>query len=271
MYSSREGFSCSFRPLRTRYTDVDIPAIAQWSQTLLLVVLRLTPPLAFAPPFTMIKVPSQVRVCLILSLSFALSSGLPLEAQKFHGELYSAATGELALGISMALALQLTFAMIGVAGRMLDIQAGFGLAFLIDPSTKAQTPLFAAVFGYAAGIIFMWTGGLADLLGVLEASFRLIPPGHASGPTDIAPLLRFMAAVTSLSFGVVALATIVLFLIDVSIALLSRTLPQMNVLVLGFQVKSLATLLLLPITLGVGGAAIARMLRLATDSMLAIG
>jgi flagellar biosynthetic protein FliR len=50
------------------------------------------------------------------------------------------------------------------------------------------------------------------------------------------------------------------------IAALSRTLPQMNVLVLGFQVKSIATLVLLPVVLAWSSAAILRILRLALEA-----
>lgn len=247
-----------------------IADITDWSLGVMLVALRITPTLAFSPPFTLIKVPSVVRATVILSLAFAIASGLPTRPQPFGDAVYGAAIGELAYGLTMALGLQFAFAMIGVAGRMLDIQAGFGLAFLIDPTTRAQMPLFAAVLGYAAGIIFLWSGGLPDMLGVLQASFAKYPLGAATGPSAIGPMVDYLSVITSLSLGVTALATIVLFLVDISIALLSRTLPQMNMLVLGFQIKSFATLLILPIMLGAGAAAIARILRIATEAMLRI-
>jgi len=64
---------------------------------------------------------------------------------------------------------------------------------------------------------------------------------------------------------------LLLFLIDAVVAMVSRTLPQMNVLMLGFQVKSLAALFLLPATLGLGLATLARIVRLAIEAMVEIG
>ena len=56
-------------------------------------------------------------------------------------------------------------------------------------------------------------------------------------------------------------------LLDLAIAFMSRTLPQMNVLLLGFQVKSMATLVMLPIALAVSGGLFLRLLRTALQGM----
>ena len=71
-----------------------------------------------------------------------------------------------------------------------------------------------------------------------------------------------------MAFGGAGLVLLVLFSIDLAIALMSRTLPQMNVLFLGFQVKSIATLVLLPIALAGSAALYLRILRFAFTTML---
>lgn len=245
-------------------------ALAADLNRVLLVSLRIGPLFAFAPPFTLLRVPGPVRVMLILALAAALlrlsPSSTPIELPGF----VIAALGELSLGIAIALALQLAFSAIGMAGRALDIQAGFGLAFLIDPTTKAQTPLIGAVFAYAAAAVFFATSAPYDLLATLALSFEKIPIGTAFAARGLGDLLAFLGAVSILALGVVGLAMLVLFLIDLVIALLSRTLPQMNVLVLGFQVKSLAMLFLLPATIGLSLASIARIVRLASETMIGL-
>ena len=60
---------------------------------------------------------------------------------------------------------------------------------------------------------------------------------------------------------------LVLFLLDLIVAFLSRTLPQMNVLLLGFQVKALATIAALPLALSFSGALFARLMRTALETM----
>jgi flagellar biosynthetic protein FliR len=236
----------------------------------LLASLRLVPVFGFSPPFTLVKLPATVRVVLVLALANAMVGGGPAAHALRDTGYVLAAFGEMTMGIAMALALQLAFAAIAMAGRALDIQAGFGLAFIIDPTTKAQTPLVGAVFTYAAAAVFFATEAPHDLLAVLAASFDRVPLGTALAPHDLAPLLGFLGTVSIVAFGLVGLAVLTLFLIDLAIAMLSRTLPQMNVLVLGFQVKAMATLLLLPATLALAGAGIVRIIRLALEAMLAM-
>jgi flagellar biosynthesis protein FliR len=239
--------------------------------SILLLTLRIGPVFAFAPPFTLLGIPASVRLILVFVVSvtmldLARTRGALAEVQEFG----LAAIGELSLGIAMALALQLAFAMIAVVGRALDVQSGFGLAFLIDPTTRTQTPLIGALFGYAAAAVFFATNGPHDVLAALAASLEAVPLGHAFQEPEIGRLVGFLGAVSVIALGVAGLAMMMLFMIDAVVAMVSRTLPQMNVLVLGFQVKSLAILFLLPATLAFGLAAIARILRLATEVMASL-
>lgn len=234
--------------------------------SVLLGSLRLAPLIAFTPPFTLIKVPTTARATIVVALAAGMTDG-SVSFSRGMGGLVGAACGELVLGLAMALPLQLAFALIGISGRALDIQVGFGLAFLLDPKTKAQMPLIGALFTYAAGAMFFLSSGPADLVAVLAAGFVAIPVGAASALPDPGALLGFLGAGSLIALGLVGLAMIVLFLIDLVIAMMSRTLPQMNMLVFGFQVKALATLVLLPMTLGLAGAGMLRLIRLALEAM----
>jgi flagellar biosynthetic protein FliR len=153
-----------------------------------------------------------------------------------------------------------------MAGRALDIQAGFGLAFLLDPKTKTQVPLIGALFTYAAAAIFFLTSGPTDLLAILGASFAAVPVGSAISPQDPGVLLGFLATASVIALGIVGLAVTALFLIDLVVAMMSRTSPQMNVLVLGFQVKSMTTLVLLPMTLAYSAAGMLRLIDMALEA-----
>ena len=100
------------------------------------------------------------------------------------------------------------------------------------------------------------------MLGIVRASLDSIPLGgrYFSLDTTLAPhLTSFLSVMFVMAFGVAGGAILCLFLADLSIAMLSRTVPQMNVLILGLQVKTLLILVVLPITFGVAGALLARM------------
>lgn len=237
----------------------------------LLVSLRIAPTLAFAPPFTLTRVPALVRVSLGLGLAAWLVAGHPDQTSgvvTHAGGLIATAASELMLGITLSLALQLAFGALLTAGRAIDIQAGFGLAVLIDPTTRAQLPLVGMLFSYAAAAIFFATDGPADLLAIWSASIDQVPLGGAGIGADIGTLSAYISSVFAMAFGLGGLVMLALFLADAAIAFMSRTLPQMNVMLMGFQVKAIVTLAVLPAAIAVSGALFLRMLRFALETTL---
>lgn len=236
----------------------------------LLISLRIAPTLAFAQPFTLLRVPATVRLMLSISLAAWLVAANPeatWQSGFWSAGLPIVAANELLLGITLALALQLAFAALLVAGRAIDIQAGFGLAVLVDPATRAAMPLVGTVFAYLGGAIFFAIGGPADLLAIWAASVDRVPlGGAAAGSADPGVLIDYMGVVFLMAIGLAGLVLLVLFILDLAIAFLSRTMPQMNVLLLGFQVKAIATLAVLPIALPLSGALFVRLLRHALET-----
>ena len=239
----------------------------------LLVALRLAPVLAFAQPFTLLRVPVLARVLMAIGLSLWLVDARPaLTSDRLAGQgLIGLLFGELAVGVAIALALQLAFAAILWAGQVLDFQAGFGLATLADPTTQNEQPLAGTVLAYAAAAVFFTTGAQYDLLALWIASLEALPLGYGMLEPDMAALGSYIGGLFFVALGLVGATMLAIFLADLVIAFLSRTLPQMNVLVLGFQVKAMVTLVLLPATLALAGAGIVRIIRLALEAMLAIG
>jgi flagellar biosynthetic protein FliR len=241
-----------------------------WVFSSLLLSLRVAPVFALAPPFSLTRVPVLFRVLFGIGISACIVSSLPAAALIGHvspGSLVVTAARELFLGSIFVLAFQVTFGALYMAGRTIDIQAGFGLALLIDPSTRGQMPLIGTLFAYAAAAVFFALDGHLNLLRLMSASLQAIPLGAGHAPVGIGRLAAFMSAVFTTSLGVAGGAILCLFLADGAIALLSRTVPQMNVLVLGFQVKTILLLLVLPTTFGFAGALLARMAALTLEAI----
>lgn len=241
-----------------------------WVMSCALVGLRVAPVFALAPPFTLTRVPAVFRMLLGLGMAACLVAANP-EATRVGDAslswLLPAAARELMLGAVFVMAFQVTFGALYVAGRTLDIQAGFGLATLIDPTNRNATPLIGTLFALIGGVVFFALNGPGELLRLMSASLDAMPLGTGRLPEALAGLTGFITVVFLTSFGVAGGVMLCLFLADLAIALLSRTVPQMNVLVLGFQVKTILLLLVLPASFGVAGALIARMTSLTLQAI----
>lgn len=242
-------------------TAISDPVI-DWVVASLLLSLRIAPVLTFAPPFTLVRTPALLRLLLGLTLSGLMVGGAgsaisvpPIEI----GPLIEAGARELMVGAIVVFAFQAAFAAIYVAGRTVDIQAGFGLASVVDPGSGVQTPLIGSIYAYAAGAVFFGMNGHLDLMRMLAASLEIVPLGSGGDVPNIGALSAFMATVFTIAFGVAGGIILALFITDLAIALVSRTAPQLNVLVLGFQVKTVLVLVALPLTLGTSAALLARL------------
>lgn len=241
-----------------------------WALSALLLSLRVAPVFAFAPPFTLVRMPATFRMLLGLGIAACIAGANPAAAALTDvsaGALMLIAVKELLIGIIFLVAFQLTFAALQVAGRTIDIQAGFGLSLLIDPTTRGSVPLVGTLFVYAAAAIFFAEGGHGELLRLFAASLDAVPLGTYQLPATPVHLIAFISAVFLTAFGVAAGAILALFVCDLAIAMLSRTVPQMNVLILGFQVKTLVLLIVLPVTFGTAGALLARMTRITIEAL----
>ncbi|KSB91852.1 hypothetical protein AS593_07455 [Caulobacter vibrioides] len=244
--------------------------LVDWAFSAVLLSLRIAPVFALAPPFTLTRVPATFRALFGVGVAACMASGLPADAaiaDLSAGGLLVAAARELALGGIFVMAFQVTFGAIYFVGRTLDIQAGFGLAMLIDPTTNNQTPLIGTLFAYLAGAIFFAMDGHGQLLRIFAATLDAMPLGAGHFPASTQSLTRFISIVFLTGFGVGGGAILCLFLADLAITALSRTVPQMNVLILGLQVKGLLLLVVLPATFGVAGSLLARMMVILLESL----
>jgi len=174
---------------------------------------------------------------------------------------------ELLIGIALAMPFQYLFAGLYIAGRAVDIQSGLGMALVLDPSSRSQAPLVGTIIAYLACCIFFSSGGTGDVLRIVAGSLRVVPLGMPSHPGEVATVAAQLTTMCTLSFGLVGGIILALFLTDMIIAVLARSVPQMNALMIGIQVKVLVLLALLPIVLGLSGALLARMIALTLQAM----
>jgi flagellar biosynthesis protein FliR len=244
--------------------------MAIWLASAVLLSLRIAPVFLFAPPFTLTRVPKLFLWLFGLGIAMTLVAAYPESARVSDtrpATLVLGAARELMLGLVPVLALQVMFGALAMVGRTIDIQSGLGFALLIDPTTRGQTPLIGTIFAYLAGAMFFAIDGHLDLLRFFVASLQMVPVGATYDGASAASLTAYVSTTFVAAFGAGASIILVLFLIDVAVAMLSRTVPQMNALLLGIQVKALALLAVLPVAIAVSSVVFAR---LATDALRAM-
>ena len=214
-------------------------------------------PFAWAPLIARIALTMALAALAITA--FAPSPALAGFGHPLHLVLMGAR--ELLLGLALSFAVVLPSAALDFAGRLIDMQAGFGAASLLNPATQAPEALVGRALSLTAIAVFFSTGLDRTLVRGLLASVSIVPLGGGYALAGDGTLLSLLGAQFLLGFTIVAPVMIGLFAIDLAVTLASRSMPQANVYFLALPLKIGAALLLLAITLRYAPLTVERLYR----------
>lgn len=217
-----------------------------WACGVMLIAVRLATLFVATPVFGSVPVPARAKIVLIIALAVGLAGAVQLPSmQQSLSWLVSAMISELIIGAAMASALFAGFGAFHFGGRLLDFQSGYGIAGLVDIATHNNAPLLGTLFSMLAVLIFFTVDGHLAMLKVLQLSFLRLPIGAGISNLDIGALIAYFGTCFVFGFAIVAPVVLCLFLVDIGMAFMSRTMPQMNVFVMSLGLKVLVGWLVL--------------------------
>lgn len=231
---------------------LDIAAV----MTVFLVTVRFAALFLLTPLFAVAQIPVRVRVLFLLALAFVMVAGLgtvQVATPLSMAELLRAVFNELIVGAALAFGVFAAFAAFLFGGRILDFQMGFGVANLIDPATNTQGPLLGTALNMMAVIIFFLLNGHHMMIRGLAYSLEKIPPGAPVRALSLEAIVSQFGVMFIYGLAVVAPAVFTLLLLDVGMAVAARTMPQVNMFIIGFPLKIFMGLVMLALSLNYMG------------------
>ncbi len=233
----------------------------QWMMVFSLVLTRVAGLLLSAPFYGALTVPVKVRALLAVALA-ALLTPLQIHVQITPPTTLSGMAplllDEMMIGVSLGLGAQLLFAAAQVAGQLAGQLGGMQMADTLNPTSGTNAPLFAQLLDLTTLGVFVVVGGPGQLLGALLVTFQRLPPGQAEIPVYF---VHYYVALLASGFelGIRMGAPIILSLLlsMILLGLIGRTVPQLNVLQVGFNVNAAVMMVSLLLTLQVGFWAVA--------------
>ena len=227
-----------------------------WLTGTLLLAARVAAATMLTPIFgpTQIPAPVRVTIALVLAAFLVLAVPAPLPPLDNAVDLAVATLGELLIGASLAFGFLVAYAATQVAGRVLDVQLGYGAASILNPTTQVPAPLIGSVLGMAAVAVFLGLDGHHVLIRALALSVEHYPPGRLALDMDLGEHLKFSGAMFTFGLALAAPVMLSLLLSDIALAVLARSMPQLNVFVLSFSVKIMLGLMGLAVSIKFAGA-----------------
>ncbi|MDD4343274.1 MAG: flagellar biosynthetic protein FliR [Eubacteriales bacterium] len=210
--------------------------------TYLMVFFRIIGFLIIAPLFSSRNVLSMMKAALAMLISILVvptmvdTPFLTIESSLLLFFIY--ALSEFAIGLSIGFVATLFFDAINLAGQLIDMQMGFGIVNVVDPQSGAQMPVMGTFKYFLTMFFYLSLNGHILLLDALMKSYQIIPLGNFTVDMN---LMNFIIYITTNLFVValkIALPYVgALFATDFILGIIARTVPQMNVFMIGMPLK----------------------------------
>jgi len=221
----------------------------------MLVFTRVSAMLLTLPVFGYQTVPGKVR--LMLSLAITLLIAMPLSKEMTitydsHWELFSIVGSELLIGLMIGIGARFIFEAVTIAGSFISMQVGMGMMQVVDPNSSQQQPIVSQLLFMVVLVYFLALDGHHMLLEALFNSFKLIVPGGARFQSELG--VHFISGgslMYDLAFRLAAPALVFLILIDISLAFVTRMMPQANIFFISLPLKLGVGMVILILTLNI--------------------
>ena len=222
---------------------------------LILVFIRLTSFFLVAKSLFPKGTPPILKGAIGMILSFAIISGINyqvvLEINNNYMLVYSVVS-EIMSGVILGFIANMIFEFIRMAGGYMDIQIGLSMMNILDPSSETTSTPFSNLSYFISMVIFFIIDGHHLLIKCLIQSFKVVNIGQNIVFQDtFSVVLDAFREYFVVGVKIAIPLVLIIIITDLCMALVSRTVPAINVMILGMPVKMVVGLLtfiaLLPI------------------------
>ena len=208
----------------------------------LLMLTRCSGLFMIAPFFGSLNIPITVRAAASFAFAlvlFPVVDGLGLAPAPTSLLGYAMALlGELFVGWLIGFVAYVCFSAIHMAGKVMDMQVGFAVVNVMDPTSGQQIPLIGSFLYNLALIVFLVTNGHHMLITALVESFRAVPLLTMQLSLSLPMIMvDFVNGIFLTGMKVAMPVTFAILLVNVSLGILARTMPQLNIFVVGIPMQ----------------------------------
>lgn len=223
------------------------------ASTFLFVFVRTGAVIMTAPIFGALNVPMQVKAGLSFVIALILTqitAYVPLP-QGFVSLVLSL-LGEMLIGAAIGLCVRFIFTGIEFAGQVASFQMGIGMASAYDPINSAQVTVFGKMMSILTLLIFLSVNGHLMVLMALSRSFEVIPPyGFHLSSSLIEGMVNFSKEIFLLAIKFSAPVMAILIFVNIGLGIMARTVPQLNMFVVGFAITIMVGFVVMALSLPV--------------------
>ncbi len=214
----------------------------------LLILVRISGFIFTGPFFSLNNVPFRVKTGLAIFLAAIMFYTVPVPAPGYESVIeYSILViREAIAGAIIGLFANIAFYIINFAGQIIDMEIGFSMVNQLDPVTLTQSTITANIYGYLIILVMIITDLHHYFLRAIIDSFQVIQLGDVFFRPDMYELMvRFVTDYFIIGFRIVIPIYGSILVVNTILAILSKVAPQINMFVIGIQLKIIVGLFVL--------------------------
>lgn len=205
----------------------------------LLIFVRLSGIFIITPIFSRRNVPIMFKIVFTFLLTLILINIVDFNQTQLDIYVFlSYILKELFLGTFIGFIIYLFFSSLYLTGKLVDMQLGFSMVNVLDPNSNIQIPITGNFYYIIALLTFLSVDGHHVLIKTLLDSFSIIPLGsYVIKSTIYKEVLVIIINIFIIAFKLSSPILATIFIINIMLGILARTMPQMNVFVIGMPLR----------------------------------
>ena len=208
----------------------------------LLVMIRLSGLMVFAPLFSSAAIAPRIKAGFVIAMTVLLTPAVAAIPNLKIALDARSILGELGVGLVFGLSLMLLNEALMFAGMLLGMQFSFSLVNLMDPNSMIDTPVLGQMLSWLGILVIIGAGLDRSLLAAVVRSFRTVPVGQAVIVAKTGMALAMMAGGIFLAGLQLAAPVIAASLaVEVTISLVGRLSPQLPAMVMSIPLKTMVS------------------------------
>lgn len=205
----------------------------------LLLFIRFSSLFVFLPIFNHLSIPARVKALLAFYFTIMFYSSIPpLPIPSDFIELSLMILSEILLGLFVGIILQIILAIVAYAGEQISFIMGFTMASVMDPQTQTSTPLMSSFLSLIALMLLLALDVHHWMIEFMYESLHTIGLGtFYPNDSHVEQILKEFGILFVLGFTIAFPILALSLLVDIIFGMLMKTMPQFNLLVIGFPIK----------------------------------
>lgn len=205
-----------------------------------LIIARVSGFIFTAPFFSNNNIPRRIKVAITVFLSIIIAEIIGVESVEYQTtvEYTILIIKEIILGLILGYFTNICTYILSFAGQFIDTEIGFAMARELDPATQMQVTVTSNLLSYIVMLMMMVTYVHHYIIKAFVDVFKLVPIGMVHISSDMYKvMLKFIVDYFIIALRIALPIFACILTINIVLGILARVAPQMNMFVIGMQIK----------------------------------